>query len=60
MTDVQTQVTQAVATATAEVKTFREKVVAFVKAHVPTAVGSVVGYAGGHFGLIGAVLKHLI
>lgn len=60
MTDINTQVTAAVAKAETEVKTFREKAVAYVKAHVPTVVSAVAGYAGGHYGLIGAVLKHFI
>jgi hypothetical protein len=42
-----------------EVATVKSKVVAFVKAHIPHTVAAVVGYVSGHYGLIGAVLKHL-
>jgi hypothetical protein len=64
MTDVQTQVTQAVATAKttveAEAKTLRQKAVAFVLAHIPAVVAAVGGYGVGATGLIGKVLKHFI
>jgi hypothetical protein len=64
MTDIQTQVTAAVAnaktTVEAEAKTVRQKAVAFVKAHIPTVVAAVGGYGLGATGLIGKVLKHFI
>lgn len=60
MTDIQTQATAVVAAAETEVKTFRAKAVAFVKAHIPTVVAAVAGYGVGATGVIGKVLKHLI
>lgn len=60
MTDIQTEATTVVATAETEVKTFRAKVVAYVKAHVPTVVAAVAGYGVGATGVIGKVLKHFI
>ena len=68
MSDIQNEVLAALAAiqekvkadAEAKAKATRAKVIAFVKTHVPWVVGTVGGYASGHFGLVGAVLKHFI
>jgi hypothetical protein len=59
MTDLSNIESAVKTAATAEVATVKSRVIAFVKTHVPALVSAVAGYAGGHYGLIGAVLKHL-
>lgn len=59
MTDISNVESAIKTAATVEVATVKSKALAFLKAHLPAVVSAVAGYAGGHYGVIGAVLKHL-
>lgn len=48
---------QAVAAVEAKVQTIKSKVIAFVKAHVPTVIAASAGYGAGSFGLVSKLLK---
>lgn len=56
--EVNKVVADAKAATSAEVKSLTAKVEAFLQKHVPTVVGTLLGYAGGHFGVVGAIVKH--
>jgi hypothetical protein len=50
-------VTAAETAVKAEVVTVKSKIVAFVKAHVSTAIGAVAGYGAAKLGILGLIWK---